>query len=135
MRQAKEAAAVIDANPVPTLTIRWPEGAAQAAPSRRRIVLCAEEERDVLFRNQRICPRHVEIVSRQGEFFIVAMADDEPISVNGKPVLGEAHLREHDVIGWETARFVSAWPFPTSRMSTRPETPWSAEGRPSWAPA
>ena len=112
MRQAKEAAAVIDANPVPTLTIRWPEGAAQAAPSRRRIVLCAEEERDVLFRNQRICPRHVEIVSRQGEFFIVAMADDEPISVNGKTVLGEAHLREHDVIrvGDSEIRFRLALP-------------------------
>jgi serine phosphatase RsbU (regulator of sigma subunit) len=54
----------------------------------------------------------VEIVSRHGEFFIVATADDEPISMNGKRVLGEAHLREHDVIkvGDSEIRFRLALP-------------------------
>ena len=112
MRQAKEAAGLIDAKPVPSITIRWPGAADQAGGSRRRIALCGDGERDTLFRGQRVCPRHAEIVSRQGEFFIVAMGDDEPILVNGKPVLGEAPLREHDVIrvGDSEIRFRLALP-------------------------
>jgi serine phosphatase RsbU (regulator of sigma subunit) len=37
-------------------------------------------------------------VSREGEFFVVARGDDQPISVNGKLVRGEARLREGDVV-------------------------------------
>jgi serine phosphatase RsbU (regulator of sigma subunit) len=61
---------------------------------------------------QRVCPRHAEIVERQGEFFIVARTADEPILVNGRPVLGEARLREHDVIrvGDSEIRFRLALP-------------------------
>ncbi|HJX65387.1 MAG TPA: SpoIIE family protein phosphatase [Polyangia bacterium] len=112
MRQAKEAAGLIDAKPVPSITIRWPGAADQAGGSRQRIALCGDGDRDVLFRGQRVCPRHAEIVSRQGEFFIVAMGDDEPILVNGKRILGEAHLREHDVIkvGDSEIRFRLALP-------------------------
>jgi serine phosphatase RsbU (regulator of sigma subunit) len=74
--------------------------------------LCADGERDVLFRGQSVCPRHAEIVSRQGEFFIVASGDDEPILKNGKRVLGEAHLHEQDVIrvGDSEIRFRLALP-------------------------
>ncbi|MGB8298454.1 MAG: SpoIIE family protein phosphatase [Polyangia bacterium] len=98
MRQAINTAGLIDAKPVPTVTIRWPSDAARGAESSRRIILCADGHRDALFRSQSVCPRHAEIVSRQGEFFVVASTEDEPILVNGRRVLGEAHLREHDVI-------------------------------------
>ncbi len=98
MRQATEVAVAVEPKPVPTITIRWPEATARAGASKRRIILCGDGERDVLFGDNCVCPRHAEIVAREGEFFIVARTDDEPLSVNGTPVLGEARLREHDVV-------------------------------------
>ena len=112
MQEASDTTGLIDAKPVPTVTIRWPGDAARTRDSRRRVILCSDGDRDALFRAQGVCPRHAEIVSRQGEFFIVASADDEPILVNGRRVLGEAHLREHDVIrvGDSEIRFRMAHP-------------------------
>jgi serine phosphatase RsbU (regulator of sigma subunit) len=96
MRQATEGAVDAELKQVPTMTIRWPEGAAGA--SERLIVLRGEGDSDALFRGHRVGTRQTEIVSRHGEFFVVARADDEPILVNGKLVHGEARLLEHDVI-------------------------------------
>src|SRR5208283_3734680 len=80
----------------PTVTIKWPAG--QAAAARRIIVMCGEGEGDVLFKDNRLCLRHVEIILRQDEFFVVAKTDSVLVSVNGKPILGETPLREQDVV-------------------------------------
>jgi hypothetical protein len=60
--------------------------------------LCGEGEGDVLFKANRLCLRHAEIVLRQDEFFVVAKTDSVPVSVNGKPVVGETPVREQDVV-------------------------------------
>jgi phosphoserine phosphatase RsbU/P len=98
MRQATEGATAFEPIQVPSVTIRWPDAAAQSGESRRHIVLYGDGERGVLFGGDSACPRYAEIVSRKGEFFVVAKSDDELISVNGKLVHGEARLREHDVV-------------------------------------
>jgi serine phosphatase RsbU (regulator of sigma subunit) len=82
----------------PTITIRWPQRLGQAGPARRIILLCGEGEGEVVFKDNRLCLRHAEIVSRQDEFFVVAKAGGEPVSVNGTPVRGETALREKDVV-------------------------------------
>ena len=88
MRQATEGATTFEPIQVPSVTIRWPDAAAQSGESRRHIVLYGDGERGVLFGGDSACPRYAEIVSR----------NDELISVNGKLVHGEARLREHDVV-------------------------------------
>ena len=98
MRQATEGATTFEPIQVPSVTIRWPDAAAQSGESRRHIVLYGDGERGVLFGGDCACQRYAEIVSRKGEFFVVAKSDDELISVNGKLVHGEARLREHDVV-------------------------------------
>ena len=80
------------------MMIRWPERSDQAGPTRRLIVVCGVGEGEVLFKDERLCLRHVEIISRQDEVFLVCKADSGPILVNGKPVQGEPPLRDHDVV-------------------------------------
>jgi hypothetical protein len=65
-----------------------------------------------VFKDNRLCLRHAEIVSRRDDFFVVAKDDGEPVSVNGKPVHGEAPLRERDVVkvGHTEIRFRHAAP-------------------------
>jgi serine phosphatase RsbU (regulator of sigma subunit) len=96
MRRVTEGGTVFEPIQVPSVTIKWPDSVAQTGAPRRRIVLCGDNERDALLGDN--CPRNAEIVSRQGEFFVVASAAEEPISVNGKLVRGEARLREQDVV-------------------------------------
>ena len=98
MGQATDSAVKAELKQVPTITIRWPEGASHAGASERLIVLRGEGESDVLFAGHRFFPRQTEIVSRPGGYFVVARADDEPILLNGQLVHGEARLLEDDVI-------------------------------------
>jgi len=98
MGRAIAGATVFEPLQVPSVTIKWPDSVAESGATRRRIVLCDDDERGLLLAGDWDGSRRAEIVSRQGEFFVVARAEGEPISVNGKLVRGEARLREHDVV-------------------------------------
>ena len=98
MPQVRGVSTDVESKKTPTITIKWPGCAGQTGAARRIIVLCGEGEGDVLFKDSRLCLRHAEIILRQDEFFVVAKTDSVPVSVNGKPILGETSLREHDVV-------------------------------------
>jgi len=98
MKPDSEGSSDSGAKQKPTITIKWPLRVGQAGPARRIIISCGDGEGDVCFRDNRLCLRHAEIVSRQDEFFVVAKTDSVAISVNGKPVRGETLLSEQDVV-------------------------------------
>jgi len=112
MRPGSEGSGDAEPKQKPTITIRWPQRPGQVGPARRIILLCGDGEGEVVFKDNRLCLRHAEIVSRRDDFFVVAKDDGEPVSVNGKPVHGEAPLRERDVVkvGQTEIRFRHAAP-------------------------